>query len=307
MGIHNHMSEPLRLYKEWYDAGLLGPVREVHAWTDRPWWPYGMNDYAAPLPVPETLDWESWINTAEFRAYGEGYHPTLWRSWWEFGSGTIGDMGCHLLDLPFYMFNLGQPGRVEVVEIANGTEIAIPSGAHIVFHFPAGTNHGPLAVHWYEGFRMVDGKKQMFRPALPGAVPPDTKLSPNGRLIVCEKGVMYSDHVRFNTPIIFPEGEFDRWRNENLLPPKTLPRGRGNIRAEWVDAIFNGRPELASAGFDYSAPLTEATLVGNLAIRSGKSLGWDPAAMRATDNDPANTFIKPAFRSGWVTDRFQFV
>jgi predicted dehydrogenase len=304
MGIHNHVSDGLRLFKEWYDAGLMGAVREVHLWTDRPWTPTGMTEYPAPLPVPEGLDWEGWIGASTFRPYGATYHPFDWRSWWDYGSGTIGDLACHLMDVPYFMFHPGIPERVEVVETIGGTDIAIPSGAHIILHFPAAPGRGPLPVHWYEGKRLVNGQPVPFKPAIPAPMPADFQLPANGRLIVCEKGVMYSDNVPIGAPRIFPETLFEEWKSGGKLPPKTLPRSRGGIRGEWLDAIASGDPTLATTGFDYSAPLSEAALTGNLALRTRHSLQWDAPSMRAAGNDAANAYVKLPQRDGWVAETF---
>ena len=303
MGIHNHTAEGLRLFKEWYGAGLLGPVREVHVWTNRPWWPYGLKEYPAALTPPDTLNWNEWIGSTEYLPYGEGIHPYLWRSWWRFGSGVIGDLACHLMDVPYFMFNLGLPDKVEVVETFDGTDISIPGGAHAIFHFPATATCGPLQLHWYEGNRMVDGKKVPMRPELP-KIMAGTKPTPEGRLIVCEEGVMATAGVPITVPLIYPEGKLDSWKKDGKLPPKTLARTKGGIRTEWVEAILQNKPELATTNFDYAAGLTETALVGNLALRTGRSLGWDATRMQATGNDAANKFITPVVREGWFTETF---
>jgi predicted dehydrogenase len=304
MGIHNHMSDGLRLFKEWYDAGLPGPLREIHLWTNRPWWPYGLKQYPAALTPPDTLNWNEWLGSTEYHSYGSGIHPYDWRSWWIYGSGVIGDLACHLMDVPYFMFDLGLPERVEVLEIHGGTDISIPGGAHILFHFPATDRRGPVQIHWYEGNRMENGKKIPMRPALPKGMPADTKLTGDGRIIICEDAVMATAGVPITAPLVYPAEKLDAWRNDRKLPPKSLSRGKGSIRAEWVEAIRRNDPALASTNFDYSAGLTESVLVGNLAIRSGKSLGWDAAKMRATDNDLANTYITPPAREGWFSETF---
>ncbi len=304
MGIHNHTAEGLSLFKEWYDAGLLGEVREIHLWTSRPWWPYGMREYPAPLPPPATLNWNEWLGSTEYQDYGEGIHPYLWRSWWKFGSGVIGDMACHLIDVPYFMFGLGVPEKVEVVDIFDGTDIAIPGGAHALFHFPATPARGPLQLHWYEGNRMVNGEKVPFHPPVPQAMPQDTKLSPEGRFIICDEGVMSTAGVPITVPLIFPGGKFEAWKKDGKLPGKTLPRTKGGIRSEWVDAILQNKPELATANFDYAAGLTETALVGNLALRTRSGLGWDAARMRATGNEAANKYIEPPVRKGWFSETF---
>lgn len=304
MGIHNHVSDGVRLFKEWYDAGLMGPVREVHVWTSRPWWPFGMKSYPPPLPPPETLDWNQWLGSTAYHPYGEGIHPFLWRSWWEYGSGTIGDMACHLIDLPYFMFDLGFPEKVEIVEICDGTDVAIPGGGHLLFHFPATAGRGAVKLHWYEGTKVVNGEKVRFVPGVPQGMPADTQLSKEGRMMICEEGVMYSDQVRINSPLIFPEGKIEAWRNDQKLPPKSLPRSKGSIRSEWVDAILQSKPELASANFEYSARLTETALVGNLALRSGSGLGWNATTMQAEGNALAESYVKPIVRDGWFSETF---
>jgi len=190
------------------------------------------------------------------------------------------------------------------VDIFDGTDIAIPGGAHALFHFPATPARGPLQLHWYEGNRMVNGEKVPFHPPVPQAMPQDTKLSPEGRFIICDEGVMSTAGVPITVPLIFPGGKFEAWKKDGKLPGKTLPRTKGGIRSEWVDAILQNKPELATANFDYAAGLTETALVGNLALRTRSGLGWDAARMRATGNEAANKYIEPPVRKGWFSETF---
>jgi hypothetical protein len=150
-------------------------------------------------------------------------------------------------------------------------------------------------------------KKISMRPDLPAGMPTDPKLSGDGRMIVCEDAIMATAGARISTPLIFPKEKFDAWRRDRKLPPKSLARAKGSIREEWVEAILQNKPEMASASFDYSALLTESALLGNLAIRSGSGLGWDPAKMQATGNDTANKFVTPVVREGWFSETFDVI
>jgi predicted dehydrogenase len=153
MGNQGHAAEGMRALKEWYQAGVLGEVREIHTWTDRPIWPQGVKgfDHSKLRPViPPTLDWDLWLGVAAERAYDPGYLPFNWRGFWDFGTGALGDMGCHMMDGGFWAFDLPAPATVEAIS-ANTTPISAPTASVVTYHFPAHGTRPPLKWVWYDG------------------------------------------------------------------------------------------------------------------------------------------------------------
>lgn len=317
MGIQSHANEGLRLAKEWYEAGAIGQVKEIHVWTDRPLWPGGRQSYPTAEPVRNGFHWDLWQSYQETRPYGRGYEPFVFRAWWDFGAGALGDIACHSMDMSNYMFELSTPVKVEVLHNERGTEISPPTTSTIRFHFPAGRNHGPLTLTWYDGHMLSEeGKKQpdadtipiwsseakdlrvQNLPKPPAGWPKEKPLSTNGQFIVGDKGFFYNSSMHIGTPQLLPKSRWDEFKNNR--PPKTLPRATCDHRCEWVEAIIRGDPKQAQANFQYSAPLTETVLLGKLALRSGSEIVWDSKNLRVTNNEEANKYVKPSIRDGWL-------
>jgi len=317
MGNQSHAHEGLRLAKEWYEAGAIGRVKEIHVWTDRPLWPGGLKAYPAPEPVREDFRWDLWQSYQKPRPYGHGYEPFVFRSWWDFGAGALGDIACHSMDMSNYVFELSTPIKVEVLHSERGTEISPPTTSTIRFHFPPGRNHGPLTLTWYDGHMLSEeGKKQpdadkipiwskeaknlrvQNLPKPPAGWPKDKPLPTNGQFIVGDKGFFYIPGMYVRTPLLLPESRWKEFKGNR--PPKTLPRALAAHRTEWVEAIVRGDPKLAQANFQYSAPLTETVLLGKLALRSNSEIIWDSDNLRVTNNEDANKYVKPYIRDGWL-------
>lgn len=317
MGIQSHANDGIRLAKEWYEAGVIGEAKEIHIWTDRPLWPGGLTAYPEPAPVRAGLNWDLWLSYQKERPYAEGFEPFMFRTWWDFGAGALGDIACHSMDIPNYVFELPMPSRVEVVLTENNTEISTPTASTLRYHFPAGRNHGPLVLTWYDGHFLSDDARRLadhrkisvwsesagrFRvqnmPKPPPGWPEGKPLAANGQFIVGDKGFLYNPSMHVTTPEVYPGARWAEFRSK--LPPRSEPRNRGGHIKEWLEAIGQGKPQAARANFDYSAPLTEKVLLGKLALRSGRDVIWDSANLRAIGNDPANKFIKPDIRDGWL-------
>lgn len=317
MGIQSHADEGLRLAKEWYEAGAIGQVKEIHAWTDRPLWPGGRKSYPVAEPVRPGLHWDLWPSYQKPRPYGHGYEPFVFRSWWDFGAGALGDIACHSMDMSNYMFELSPPIKVEVLHSERGTEISPPTTSTIRFHFSAGRNHGPLTLTWYDGHRLSEeGKKKpdadktpiwsaeaknlrvQNLPKPPAGWPKDKPLPTSGQFIVGDKGFFYNPSMHITTPQLLPESRWNEFKGNR--PPKTLPRAIRDHRYEWVEAIVRGDPKLAQANFQYSAPLTETVLLGKLALRSGRPVVWDSDNLRVTNNEEANKYVKPYIGADWL-------
>lgn len=286
MGIQGHSHEGIRRICEWIDAGAIGTVREVHIWTDRPknWWPQGVERPQDAPTAPPTLDWDLWLGPAPARPYNPAYTPFKWRGWWDFGCGALGDMGCHLLDAPFQALSLGYPSTVEASSTAVNGETA-PLASTVRYQFPARGEKPPVTVTWYDGGMM---------PPRPEELPDDMPLgNKNGGVIfVGDKGKIVAADENAQNPRLLPESVANEF---NALPQK-LPRSVGH-HLEWIAACKGG--PAAGANFDYSGPLTEIVLLGNLAIRTGKKLRWDGPNMNCTNLPEANAFIHAPYREGW--------
>jgi predicted dehydrogenase len=286
MGNGGHGGEGLRLTKEWIDAGAIGAVKEVHVWSDRPgkfWQTQGRRRPTDTPPVPTTLDWNMWLGPAQVRSYHPDYVPRQWRGWIDFGCGALGDMAVHNADPAFYALGLGAPDWVEA-ETSETNPDSFPVWSIITYHFPAKGKRGPVKMIWYDGGKM---------PPPPPGIEADHKLEDNGIYFVGDKGVILAGGWS-GTPRLVPETAMQQFAR----PPKSIPRSIGH-RREWVEACIAGRPQDAQAGFWYSAPFTEALLVGLLPVRLGKRIEWNAAAMKATNAPEADVLIRKNYRHGF--------
>jgi predicted dehydrogenase len=267
-------------------SGALGDVREVHVWTNRPIWPQGMKE-ALPAQTPrQTVDWDLWIGPAPMRPYNSGYLPFNWRGWWDFGTGAIGDMACHTMNLPFMGLRLGAPTSVAAIPVrAEVNHQSPPDGMMVAFEFPARGNLPPVHMTWYE--RVVP-PRQLFR-----GLGDSTRLSGSGCLLVGSRCMMYSPSDYGAEQRRLPDGNFNEVQITN-----PLPRSIGH-RAEWLRAIRGG-PAPLSNFVDYAAQLTETALLGNVAALAQTRILWDGETGRVTNSDVANRFIRREYRKGWT-------
>ena len=276
-------------------AGAVGPVREVHIWSNRPLWPQGMQRPDGQDEVPSTLDWDLWLGPAAMRPFvaewPEGhyamvqvtagrprpavYHPWNFRGWWAFGTGALGDMGCHHLNTPFRALKLKYPTSVHATASKVFEETA-PLASIVTYNFPARHDMPPVRVVWYDGG---------LQPPCPKALEGQSLPAGGGELYVGDEGVMLKDQV-------FPASRAKKFSDV----PKTLTRRSGTWR-EWWEACHGGQK--AGCHFEWAGLLTEFVLLGNLAIRIGRRLDWDAEAIRFTNDDPANKLVQEEYRSGW--------
>ncbi|HMD61117.1 MAG TPA: Gfo/Idh/MocA family oxidoreductase, partial [Opitutaceae bacterium] len=238
MGNQGHAMDGMRMLKEWIDAGVLGEVRELQSWTDQPEWPQGLNppDHSRMMPVePPALDWDLWLGVAQPREYDPAYLPFVWRGFWDFGTGSLGDMGCHVMDGAYWALGLTTPTSVEATS-ANLTEISAPTATVVRFDFPARGKMAPVRWTWHDG---------MMMPPLPPELEEGRKLPEDGTIIFGSKATVVAD-VFYESIRIVPEAKM----KEQVagLPPKTLPRVAGGHFAEWVRACKGGAP--AGSNFD---------------------------------------------------------
>ncbi|HUR59914.1 MAG TPA: Gfo/Idh/MocA family oxidoreductase [Opitutaceae bacterium] len=288
MGNQGHAGEGMRLLKEWFQAGVLGDVKEIHSWTDRPIWPQGVKppDHSKLIPVaPPTLDWDLWLGVAAARAYDPGYLPFNWRGFWDFGTGALGDMGCHMMDGAFWAFDLTAPSTIEAVS-AHQTDISAPTASVVTYQFPASGRRGPVKWVWYDGG---------MEPVLPIDFEEKRNLPDNSTLIIGTKATVLAQANYFTIRLV-PETKMQELAAS--LPAKTLPRVPGGDHfAEWVRACKGGEP--AGANFDYSSRLTETVLLSNVAVRARRRIEWDSAALKVKNLPAANAFITKEYRGGF--------
>jgi hypothetical protein len=285
MGNQGQAGEAPRLICETIASGAIGTVREVHAGSNRvpPISPRGIRRPQEKPPVPPELNWDLWLGPAPERPYHPTYHPFSWRGWWDFGTGVLGDIGCHQLSAVFKALKLGHPDWVEACssnhqcppEIANETA---PMSSITRWHFPAEGGRADVTVNWWDGG---------LKPPRPEELEPNLSFAEEDWLmIVGDKGKMYGHRI-------IPEAK----AKEIGPPPRVLPRSPGHY-VEWIQACKGG-PPAGSNFIDHAAHLAEVVLLGNIAIRSKVKLLWDGPNLRITNYAEANQMINPPYRAGW--------
>ncbi len=281
MGNQGHANTAARRAVEVIRSGVIGDVLEVHAWTDRPIWPQGIDRPKDEPPVPKTLDWDLWLGPAPYRPYHPAYVPFKWRGWWDFGTGALGDMACHILDVAFWALNLVDPVSVEAEVSDNHKPETFPKWSIITYQFPKRGDLPPCKLVWYDGGKMPAPE-----------LAPGVKLPKNGTILVGTKGTLVTLDAYGGKYKLLPEKEF-----EGFEPPEMkLPVSPGHHR-EWILAC-KGEGE-ALSNFDYAARLTETVLLGNLAIWAGKKVEWDAKSMCSKNAPETNVIVRPEFRKGW--------
>lgn len=311
MGNQGRTMDGQRLAKEWIEQGVIGTLKEIRLWTNRPIWPQGPIK-KKPAETPEGLDWNNWLSCEPFEPYfefdlpeeeakankrGNSVHPFNWRGWWQFGSGALGDMGCHIMDATFSILGQLIPEKIEV-ESSEITDLNAPVWSKLVYHMPAG-KHPAMKVTWHDG--MKDG--QPNKPERHPDIPEETfKKASSGMMFIGTDGVVFEGDAYCASPVIYPLDKFTQVRLDMKAGKIKQTEKRSvmpnNPQGEWAHHIVNGG--LPSSNFDYSCPLTEFVLLGNLAIRSKQAIQWDKAAAKVTNVEAANKFVaRPSYREGW--------
>lgn len=281
MGNQGTANTGLRRSAEIVQAGGIGDVREVHVWTNRPIWPQGVERPKEADEIPKELDWNVWLGPAAERPYNHAYLPFSWRGWWDFGTGALGDMACHTLNLPFMALKLGYPTSVEAVTTPFNRD-SFPMASHIKFEFPARGSMPPLTLHWY------DGGLKPFSDLFLGEKPSST-----GSLLVGDKGTLFSPGDYGASFKLLPEKHFEGYHG----PSEWIPRSPGHYR-EWLDALRGGPKPMSN--FDYAALLTESILLGNIAMAVGEPIEYDGPNMKVTNVKKANDYLHTEYRKGWT-------
>ena len=312
MGNQYASADPVRLAKEMVDANLIGDVTRVQTWTNRPVWPQGIPTPTGKFAVPPELDWNLWLGPASFIDYNPAYLPFNWRGWWNFGTGALGDMACHIMDAAFRILPIDFPSEVECSTTTSWTGFfeeanykdSCPASSIIHMKFPRNDGKGDIKFTWMDGGLL---------PERPGELLPDEPLGDwdGGYLFEGTKGKLMGN---YNTsPVLLPTSRM----TTDTLPKQTLPRIPGaeaGHYTQWVDACMKGYGKMElSSPFEYAGPMTEAVLMGNLALRSyamrgpngegypgRKKLLWDARNMKITNFDDANQFVKRDYREGWM-------
>lgn len=292
MGNQGHTMEGMRYIREWYEAGMIGEVREVHAWTNRST-PNNANAANPPSAeeIPASLDWDLWTGPAKLNDYSPKYCPGGWRWHWDYGLGGLGDIGCHTLDIPKYALGLGYPTSVRMdnsIDFSSELESAKNKknehGATYVYEFAARGDKPPVTVYWYEGGHL---------PRLPESAKSIDKIGGGGCLLVGDKNTIVSPGMRPTSPRLA-----DNWLElRRELPPKTIPRAVGGPVKE-IMAKLLGEIEQTGSHFDYAVPLTVMVILGTIAMRSGKTVEYDPETMSFSDSS-LDVYIREPVRAGW--------
>ena len=295
MGNQGHSGDGIRDCCEMVWDGAIGQVREVHCWTNRPIWPQGIKEMLPPQPVPEGIDWDQWIGPAPWRPYNEGYAPFKWRGWWDFGTGALGDMACHILDAPYWACQLGYPTSIECIHQKGGTDQSPPTESIIRFEFPARGSFAPLTFYWYDGNLKPERPKDLDDDVRLGDPGRDGNFSGSGSLFVGDEGYITMGEYGTSKPRLLPERKFKSYEKPGGYIPRIA--NQNHYRA-WAWGIKSGKKP--SSNFDYSGPFSEMVLLGNLSIRCpGKKLDWDGSHMRVTNYPEANQFVKRTYRKGY--------
>lgn len=312
MGNQGASGDGVRKMQEWYQAGLIGDVTEVWCWTDRPVWPQGIPwPKNKKMDVPKELDWDLWLGTAPKKEYIDNLVPFNWRGWWDYGTGALGDMACHIIEPAFKTLKLGYPtaveasvGSVYVGEFRRGYfPESCPPSSHIILDFPEREDKPALKLHW------MDGGIQPERPEELGA---NEQMGDGGNGVIMKgtRGTMMCNTYGIN-PRLVPLA-----LNDAINVKETIPRVPEGHYVQWVNAAMAGYgAQETSSDFDIAGPLTESILMGNLALRSfdirkrqgngyeypGRyiKLLWDGPNMKITNFDEANQFVQRDYRTGW--------
>ena len=314
MGNQGRTMDGQRLAKEWIDQGAIGTLKEIRLWTNRPLWPQGPLTKKL-VECPPNVNWDLWLSSEPGEPYfefevpagaavqakrGNGIHPWNWRGWWQFGSGALGDMGCHIMDATFSILGQQIPEKIEV-KSGLVTDLNAPLWSTLGYHFAASGTHQALTVSWHDG-ALDDGRPN--KPERDERIPlPIFDKAGSGMMFIGTDGVVFEPDAYCANPVIYPDERFAEVKRSMELGKIKQTERRSpmpdNPQGEWAQAIVMGGT--TSSNFDYAAPLAEFVSLGNLAIRSGQTIQWDAKAMKVTNLEGANRFVKRgSYRAGWV-------
>jgi len=293
MGNQGHTTMGIRYIKEWYEAGVLGNVKEVFAWFDGPDFnPSGYflkpdNYPPQEEPIPSGLDWDLWLGPAANRPYSHFYLPRFWRGWYELGNGELGDWACHTLDAPFWSLDLGMPVTVETFHRSQSPDGFVPDQSVLKFEFGARGDKPPVSLVWHEGGLKPENRPEWGLAELPGS----------GMIMVGDKVSLMTGGRPNNPKLLLPEEEWKAFTGN--LPAETIPRIQEEApQAEWLAAIKGDGP-MPGSNFDYSARLTEMASLGVMSQRFNERIEYDSINMKVTNHPEFDIYIKEPVRQGW--------
>ncbi len=307
MGNQGSANDGLRRAVEIIQSGLIGQVQELHVWTNRPIWPQGLVRPAGSDPIPEHLNWDAWIGPAQMRPFkADTYHDFKWRGWYDFGTGALGDMACHLVNMPFRALKMGYPTVVECEAASQLYPETFPKTSRIRFEFPEREGLVPLKFWWYDG-NPDDTGTPALRPSKEVAAELldmyDNKLPSGGFLLVGDKGKLFSPNDYAANSMLMLAGDkgfaaTEKHEAANAVP-KTIPRSPGH-NEEWFRMMRTGEP--AYSNFSIAAKLTEIILLGCVALRVGvgKNMAWHGESMKSPNCPEAKKFLRRENRAGWT-------
>jgi predicted dehydrogenase len=343
MGNQGSAADGLRRGVETIQDGLIGQVHQIHVWTNRPVWQQGMDRPTGEDPIPETLDWDKWIGSAPMRPYIGShdpsdkngiYNPFNWRGWQDFGTGALGDMACHTVNMPFRALDLGYPTEIEATPFGHMNKETYPVGSKIRFEFPARKasipelhphlfhhhktiEHDAVTLFWYDGGqpdpKLRGGHDLSNKPPIEvtaDIVARRGDLPDSGCLLIGDRGTVFSPDD-YGTSFFVKLKEDQKFVHYTKHPalaqyPERIPRnpyGKNNVAAhaqEWLNAVKENKPELCYSRFEITSRLTEIMLLGCVSLRTGQKIEWDGPKMVAKNCPEAAPFIKRENRSGWA-------
>jgi predicted dehydrogenase len=283
VAVGNQASEDTRLICEWIADGAIGPVRRAINWSSRPFWPQGIDRPKEKEVAPKELDWDLWLGPAPDRPFHHAYLPFVWRGWYDFGCGALGDMGCYSFDTIFRALKLEAPTSVEASSTERYVE-TFPQASIIDFNFPKRGDMPPVKLTWYDSG---------LKPSRPDLLEKDRRLADEGLFFIGDRGAILCGFSG-RGPKLIPEAKMKAYKP----PQKTLPRSKGNVE-EWLAACKGGKAK-PGANFEFSGVVTEALLLGNVAVRAGQRLIWDRTNLKVVDIAAAEQYIRPQRRKGWT-------
>lgn len=286
MGIQGHSNEGTRLLCEWIWQGAIGEVTEVHYWTNRPIWPQGdlSGTFETPKP-PKHIHWSQWVGPSAYHPYTTAIHPFMWRGWWDYGTGALGDIGCHAFDAAYWALDIEGPTSARVVDMSPNTELWAPEWSIVEMEMARRGGRAPVKFLWHDG-----GKK----PPRPEGLEDDRDLLGDigGQLFIGTRGAIMADVYGMGGRLI-PETAMQEWMRSG--PQKTIPRSPGTYK-EFIEACKGG--PFPGADIEYSARLTEGCLVGCAAIRHGAPLEYDRFRRRFPNAPEADRFLSRQYNGG---------
>ena len=289
MGTQIHSGDNYRRVVELVQSGAIGPIEEAHVWSSAV---YTGAKFTTGTKTPDHLDWDLWLGPSAERPYSDGVHPFHWRKFWDYGTGSLGDFGCHYMDLTHWALKLRAPTRVA----ASGPPVdpvSTPAWCIVNYEYPQRGQLPPVALTWYDSGKQPKMLKSLGDPNAPDG-PKDQNGKPmslnSGQLFVGKDGMIWSN---YSQRCLLPGDKF-----ADFKPPEpSIPKSIGH-HAEWLNAIKNGGP--TTCNFDYSGTLTEAVMLGTVAYRSGETIEWDAANLKVTNAPGAQQFIHKEYRRGWT-------